>query len=70
MAIVILNPQLHIAKTLFDLGYLIGSLVREPSSTPHGLSHSQPDSYSPTKELCLGARIMLSMLVDSSSSDR
>ena len=31
------NPQLHVAKTLFDRGHLIGSLVREPLSTAHGI---------------------------------
>ena len=29
------NPQLRVAKTLFDRGHLIGSLVREPLSTAH-----------------------------------
>jgi hypothetical protein len=31
------NPQLRVAKTLFDRGHLIGSLVREPLSTAHGI---------------------------------
>ena len=35
MAIVTSNPQLRVAKTLFDRGHLIGSLVREPLSTAH-----------------------------------
>ena len=38
MAIVTLNPQPHIAKTLFDLG---------PLSTAHGISNHSCDAFLP-----------------------
>ena len=47
MAIVTLNPQPHIAKTLSDLGPLTSSLAQEPLSTAHGISNHSRDALLP-----------------------